>query len=80
MLSDRGVAAVTSWACPEPVKGSDAFQFPPGVQPSDRLTVWVADMFRAGELVFHDHTQLHGIRMMRFGPVGGGSCCGRAGC
>lgn len=44
-------------------------QFPPGISMSDTLTVWVYELFRSATLVFKQHTQFHGVDLLRFVPV-----------
>ncbi|MEW5302582.1 MAG: hypothetical protein WDW36_005351 [Sanguina aurantia] len=71
MQEAAGVKRVTTWngsQCDEPVTGSDAFQFPPGISISDKLTVWVSELFRSATLVFKQHTTFHGVKLLRFVP------------
>jgi CD36 family len=49
----RGMSKVDAWRPPhiEPVQGTDATQFKPGLRKGDELTVWVGDVFRYFTLI-----------------------------
>ena len=58
----EGVEEVSSWNPPhlEHVRGSDAFQFPPGLALGDRLRVWVGELYRAAALVAREQVGWQG--------------------
>lgn len=64
--ADHGHTEVKSWPCPEPVRGSDATQFRPGLTAADRLTVFVGDMYQAADLVVNSTVELHGVKLLRY--------------
>eukprot|EP00879_Flechtneria_rotunda_P028466 GHRR01030582.1.p1 GENE.GHRR01030582.1~~GHRR01030582.1.p1 ORF type:complete len:491 (+),score=126.44 GHRR01030582.1:556-2028(+) len=64
--ADHGRTAVTSWPCPEPVRGSDAMQFRPGLTEKDRLTVFIGDIFQAADLIVNSTVDLHGVKLLRY--------------
>ncbi|KXZ42318.1 hypothetical protein GPECTOR_162g133 [Gonium pectorale] len=70
MEVEQGWRAVSSWGpnCSEPVRGTDAFQFAPGVTRGSVLRVWITELFRSAVLLFKEEVELHGVRMLRFEP------------
>lgn len=63
---DRGRTAITSWPCPEFVRGSDASQFKPGLTPRDALTIFVADIAQPLRLVVNSTVELDGVELLRY--------------
>jgi hypothetical protein len=78
--ADQGRTEVKSWPCPEPVRGSDATQFKPGLTAGDRLTVWVGDIFQSADLVVNSSTELHGVKLLRYWLVSYRAPYSRLGC
>ena len=68
---DKGFTNITSWPCPVNVSGSDAIQFKPGLTMSDKLRVWVPDIFRGTGLTAREEMDLYGVHLLRFAMVGG---------
>lgn len=64
--ADHGHSVVSSWPCPETVRGSDATQFRPGLTAADKLTVFVGDLFQTRDLVVNSTVELHGIKLFRY--------------
>lgn len=65
--ADQERTVVTSWPCdPEPVHGSDASQFQPGLTTSSPVEVWIADLFQARRLVVNSTVDLDGIKLLRY--------------
>eukprot|EP00775_Hariotina_reticulata_P003236 gene3236-3513_t len=63
---DQGRAEISSWPCPQPITGSDASQFRPGLTVDDKLRVFVGDIFQSRDLVVHSQTELHDVKLLRF--------------
>ncbi|EFJ44403.1 hypothetical protein VOLCADRAFT_95412 [Volvox carteri f. nagariensis] len=70
MEMESGWSAVSSWGpnCTEYVRGTDAFQFRPGLDRTSVLRVWIAELFRSAELVHVADEELYGIQLLRFIP------------
>lgn len=66
---DQGYSTVTSWPCPEPVYGTDAFQFRPCLTEQDSLRVWVSELYRSASLVVQKTLELYGVTLLRYWPV-----------
>lgn len=65
--ADQERTTVTSWPCnPEPVHGSDASQFQPGLTSSSPVEVWISDLFQARRLVVNSTVDLHGVELLRY--------------
>ncbi|KAG2451781.1 hypothetical protein HYH02_003559 [Chlamydomonas schloesseri] len=67
---EAGWSNVTSWGpnCTERVRGTDAFQFRPGLQRNESLRVWITELFRSAALLYRGDVELHGIKLFRFEP------------
>ncbi|KAG2485799.1 hypothetical protein HYH03_015510 [Edaphochlamys debaryana] len=67
---EQGWHEVTSWGpeCPERVRGTDAFQFRPGLRRGEALRVWIAELFRSAALRYEEDTELHGVTLWRYKP------------
>ncbi|KAG2441772.1 hypothetical protein HXX76_003385 [Chlamydomonas incerta] len=67
---EAGWSNVTSWGpnCTEKVRGTDAFQFRPGLQRNESLRVWITELFRSAVLLYKGDVELHGVRLYRFEP------------
>lgn len=78
--ADQERTVVTSWPCdPEPVHGSDASQFQPGLTISSPVEVWIADLFQARRLVVNSTVDLDGIKLLRYWLVSMAGCVGAQG-
>lgn len=65
----NGISEVTSWNNhTEGVRGSDAFQFSPGLGLNSTIVTWVGQLFRAATLVATKWVSLHGVALLRFKP------------
>ncbi|PNH05401.1 hypothetical protein TSOC_008337 [Tetrabaena socialis] len=70
MEVESGWAQVSSWGphCAEAVRGTDAFQFRPGLSRQDSLRVWITELYRSSALLYDSDVDLHGVRLLRFVP------------
>eukprot|EP00887_Chlorella_sp_A99_P005592 scaffold1.g5592.t1 len=66
----QGVSELTCWAPPhvERVRGTDAFQFRPGLALNDSLVVWTGELFRAAALQAEEQVELGGLPLLRLRP------------
>lgn len=74
-----GFRAVTSWNCSERVRGTDAFQFPPGLTRGGQLRVWIYEIFRSGLVTYRGDVDAHGVRLFRYTPVSDSCTAARQG-
>eukprot|EP00878_Enallax_costatus_P020433 GHUV01021604.1.p1 GENE.GHUV01021604.1~~GHUV01021604.1.p1 ORF type:complete len:442 (+),score=77.42 GHUV01021604.1:509-1834(+) len=63
---DHGYSQITSWPCPETVRGTDATQFRPGLTENDKLTIYVGDLLQTRDLVVNRTVELLGIKLLRY--------------
>lgn len=70
----KGVSTVMSWSHPEKVRGTNGMQFPPRLfdddteNKSDKVRVWVGDLFRSIELMRNGSGTIDGVEFTRFMP------------
>lgn len=49
----------------ERVRGTDAFQFSPGLQLNDTVEAWVGELYRAARLIANEQVSLEGVPLLR---------------
>lgn len=64
----NNLTRITSWNPPhiECVRGTDAFQFRPGLAVGQTVEVWVGELFRVAQLVAEEQVTLGPVPLLRF--------------
>lgn len=63
-----GKTSVSGWGSPYAgmINGTEALLFHPGVDKSERLEIYVSELFRSGYFSFKEETSEYGIDMYKF--------------
>lgn len=62
----QGNDSITVWESNEPITGTDATQFAPGVSSTDRLQAYVSDLLRVVDFVYSEDVEVKGIDLLKF--------------